>query len=80
MQTKIIIALVLIVIALVIALQNTEIVPIRLLFWEFGLPRIVMILIPLLIGLAGGYIIAVSRRVKRETRRTKQPPVGTDTV
>jgi putative membrane protein len=80
MQTKIIIALVLVVIALVIALQNTEIVPIRMLFWEFGMPRIVMILLSLLVGIVIGYIIALSRRGRREYQKKGLPPSGADTV
>lgn len=79
MNTKIIIALILVIIALVIALQNTEYVPIHLLFWEFGMPRIIMILFTLVLGIIIGYVIATVRCGKREDRKKISHSTGADT-
>ncbi|HUV36899.1 MAG TPA: LapA family protein [Patescibacteria group bacterium] len=79
MNTKIVVALILIIIALVIALQNTANVPIHLLFWEFGMPRIVMILFTLVLGIIIGYVIATVRCGRKENRKTAPPPTGIDT-
>ena len=66
MKTKIIIALILVILALVIALQNTEHVPIQLLFWQFGMPRIILILSTLVIGIIIGYVAATVRCSREE--------------
>ena len=79
MNTKIIVVLILVIIALVIALQNTEYVPIHLLFWEFGMPRIVMILFTLVLGIIIGYVVATVRCGKKGNGKTATPPTGVDT-
>ena len=78
MSTKIIVALILVIIAMVIALQNTEYVPIHLLFWEFGMPRIVLILFTLAIGIIIGYVIATVRCDGRGIRKKAPPHTGID--
>lgn len=78
MNTKIIVALILVIIALVIALQNTERVPIHLLFWEFGMPRIVMILFTLILGVIIGYVFATVRCGRRENKKKAPPVAGAD--
>ena len=66
MNLKIIIALVLILLLGVIIVQNTQVVTLKLLFWEITLSRIILIALTLLIGFVIGYIVA-----KMSDTRTK---------
>ena len=43
-------------IVLIILLQNTRVVSVRFLFWEFSMSRIMLLLITLLAGFAAGFI------------------------
>ena len=69
MKVKTILILVLAVLALVIIVQNTEVVPIQILFWQLLMSRIILILLLLVIGFAIGFILA------RFTGK-KAPPKG----
>lgn len=69
MKVKTILILVLAVLALVIIVQNTEVVPIQILLWQLLMSRIILILLLLVIGFAIGFILA------RFTGK-KAPPKG----
>ncbi|MFQ5904005.1 MAG: lipopolysaccharide assembly protein LapA domain-containing protein [Candidatus Binatia bacterium] len=58
MKPKIIIAVVFIAILLIILFQNTQVVTLRLLFWEISMSQILLTSLTLLIGLVSGYIVA----------------------
>lgn len=58
MKVKTIIILVLVVLALILIVQNTEVVPIQILFWQLLMSRIILILLLLVIGFAIGFIVA----------------------
>ncbi len=58
MKVKTIIILILAILALVIIVQNTEVVPIQILFWQLLMSRIILILLLLVIGFAIGFILA----------------------
>lgn len=58
MKVKTIIILVLAVLALILIVQNTEVVPIQILFWQLLMSRIILILLLLVIGFAIGFILA----------------------
>jgi uncharacterized integral membrane protein len=56
MKPKTIIVVILIVLALVIILQNTEVVTLRFLFWDLAMSRIILIPLLMLVGCVLGYI------------------------
>lgn len=58
MKVKTIIILILAILALIIIVQNTEVVPIQILFWQLLMSRIILILLLLVIGFAIGFILA----------------------
>ncbi len=58
MKAKSMSALIIAVVLLLIMLQNTQNVTVRLLFWEVILPQIFLIFLTLAFGLLLGYLIA----------------------
>jgi uncharacterized integral membrane protein len=58
MNTKVIVLIVLIFLSVVIMLQNTQDTILKILFWSFGIPRILLIFITLLVGFSIGYVAA----------------------
>lgn len=56
MKPKTIIVLILIGLALIIILQNTEVVTLRFLFWDLAMSRIILIPLLMLVGFVLGYI------------------------
>ena len=63
MKPKTIIILVLVVLAVVVVLQNTEIVTLQLFFWKISMSRIIFISFLLLAGFIMGFLVA--KLVKR---------------
>ncbi len=41
----------------IIVLQNTQVVDIRVLFWQLSMSRIILLLFSLVVGFAGGYYL-----------------------
>jgi uncharacterized integral membrane protein len=70
MKPKIIACSVLAILLLIVLIQNTQIVTLRLFFWKIGMAQILLILLTMMIGFVVGYIVA---RVtgNRQERRTK---------
>lgn len=64
MKAKSIIIIILAIMALILIVQNTEIVPLQLLFWRVWMSRIVMIVLMLAIGFGIGYVLAAVGRKK----------------
>jgi uncharacterized integral membrane protein len=64
MNTKIVIFIILILLAVILMFQNRAPVAIQLLFWAVTIPRIILIVIFLLIGFATGYIAATMNSQK----------------
>lgn len=61
MRPKVAVAILLCLLLLVIILQNTEVVGVRLLFWEIQMSRVLLILLAAAIGFIGGYLAAALR-------------------
>lgn len=57
MKTKTIIILILVFLFVIIVLQNTQVVPIRLLFWKISMSRIILIPFFTLIGVLIGLLV-----------------------
>ncbi len=58
MKTKIIVLMVLIIIFTIFVSQNTNIIPINALFWQYQMSTIVLICLVFLVGLIAGFMIA----------------------
>jgi uncharacterized integral membrane protein len=69
MKPKIIVSLVLAVLFLIILIQNTNVITLRLFFWKIGMSQIILIPLTMVIGLVIGYIVA---KTTGETHKTKK--------
>lgn len=62
---KVIAGLVVGILFLIFLFQNRDVVTLRLYFWNISMPQIILIVAVLLIGFAGGFIVAkLTRRPK----------------
>ncbi|UCF71233.1 MAG: LapA family protein [candidate division WOR-3 bacterium] len=68
MKVKGIIIIVLIILAVILIAQNTEVVPVQILFWQILMSRIVLIALMLVLGFGIGFILA------KVTGRKRSPP------
>jgi uncharacterized integral membrane protein len=58
MKLKTIIILILVVLFVVIAIQNTQAVTIQILFWKISMSRIIFIPLLMLLGFVIGFLVA----------------------
>jgi len=58
MRPKFIVVLVLIALLLIILIQNTQVVTLRLFFWKVGMSQIILIPLAMAIGFVVGFIVA----------------------
>jgi uncharacterized integral membrane protein len=58
MRPKFIVVLVLIALFLIILIQNTQVVTLRLFFWKVGMSQIILIPLTMAIGFVVGFIVA----------------------
>lgn len=66
---KVIALLVLVALFLILLFQNTQVVTLKIYFWEIAMSQIILIPLVLLIGFVAGYLTA------RFTKRPKTVPV-----
>ena len=66
-KVKLIVFLVLVVLAIVVVLQNTEAVETRLLFATITMPRALLLFTTTIIGFAAGVLVARSLSKKRKS-------------
>lgn len=64
MKPKLIVGLLLLVLVTVFMLQNTEVVTINFLFWDFALSRSLMILAVFAAGLVAGWFLKNMYRIR----------------
>jgi len=62
MKQKTIIILILIVLAIVILIQNTQVVEVQIFFWKIAMSRIILIAFALIVGFAIGYFVPKVRK------------------
>ena len=43
---------------LILVIQNSEVVTVTLLFWDFDMSRVILILLATMTGFIGGYLVA----------------------
>lgn len=70
MQTKTIVILILLVLAVVIFFQNTQVVSFRLFFWTINMSRIILFVFAMIVGIIIGYLIGIRKSLKREGGKT----------
>jgi len=58
MRPKFIVLLVLIVLFLIILIQNTQVVTLRLFFWKVGMSQIILIPLTMAIGFVVGFVVS----------------------
>jgi uncharacterized integral membrane protein len=69
-QPRFIIALILVILVGILLLQNTQVVTLKIYFWEISMSQIILLPLVLLLGLLAGYGIA---RLKGKTKKGKEP-------
>ena len=73
MKFKIITVIVLLILLVVFALQNAEIVQIKLLFWTVAIPEVLLILVSVSLGIIIG-MISLSIGSKRSRKEPETEP------
>ena len=58
MKPMTIVILVIVALFVIILVQNTQVVTLRLLFWKLGMSQIILVPLTMLIGFIIGYIVA----------------------
>jgi uncharacterized integral membrane protein len=58
MKPMTIVILVIVVLFVIILIQNTQVVTLRLLFWKLGMSQIILVPLTMLIGFIIGYLVA----------------------
>jgi len=72
MKPKLIVVLVLIALLLIILIQNTQVVTLRLFFWKVGMSQIILIPLTMAIGFVVGFIVAkVTGNQRRKNKTVK---------
>ena len=68
MRPKFIVVLVLIALFLIILIQNTQVVTLRLFFWKVGMSQIILIPLTMVIGFVVGFVVSkvIGNRDKRK--------------
>ncbi len=61
MKTKLSLVMVLLLAVIIFTLQNTEMISIRFLFWDFSLSRALMLFLVLAIGILLGFLLGTYR-------------------
>jgi len=67
---KVIVVLVLVVLFAILLFQNTQVVTLKIYFWEIALSQIILLPLVLLIGFAAGYLVA---RFTGKAPKQKEP-------
>ena len=73
MKTKTVVILVLMALVAVLLLQNAELIPLRLFFWNIYAPLFVLILVVFLLGGLVGHLTAHRDRKRGEKKVDEKP-------
>ena len=74
MRVRTAVILSLLVLFLIVIIQNTEVVSVRLLFWDLVMSRIVLLALSLAIGVIVGFLLGRPWRKREHYAVKKQPP------
>ncbi len=71
MKPKIIVVLVLIALFVIVLIQNTQVVTLRLFFWKIGMSQIILIPLTMVIGFVVGFLVSkvIGDRRKRKNNK-----------
>ena len=67
MKPKIILVLILIIMAVIILIQNHQIVTYRIFFWRISMSQVILLPMALIVGFVIGYIVAKMGKGKKTT-------------
>ena len=62
MKKKLIGIIIILLLVVIFTLQNTDVAPVRFLFWKFNTSRALLIAVTLAIGMVSGFSLALLRR------------------
>ena len=74
MRLRSVVILVLLLLFLIVVVQNTEVVTVRLLFWDHVMSRIILLALSLGVGVIIGLLLGRPWRKRPQHAITKQPP------
>ena len=74
MRVRTVAILVLLLLFLVVIVQNTEVVSVRLLFWDLVMSRIILLALSLAVGVIVGVLLGRPWRKRESYARPKSPP------
>jgi len=74
MKPRSVVILVLLMLFFIVIVQNTEVVSVRLLFWDFVMSRIILLALSLTVGVIVGFLLGRPGRKQKQFAITKQPP------
>ncbi len=77
MRMRSVVILVLLLLFLVVVVQNTEVVSVRLLFWDLVMSRIILLALSLAVGVIVGFLLGRPWRRREQYARAKRPPEST---
>ncbi|WP_020674557.1 lipopolysaccharide assembly protein LapA domain-containing protein [Geopsychrobacter electrodiphilus] len=72
MRWKLYLSLILLTLVLIFVMQNTETVVFNFLFWNFGLPRALLLLVVFVAGITTGLLLVASKRPSRSKNSQKK--------
>jgi len=78
MRVRSVVILVLLLLFLVVVVQNTEVVSVRLLFWDLAMSRIILLALSLAVGTIVGFLLGRPWRRREQYARPKRPPASNE--
>ena len=76
MRLRTVAILALLVLFLIVIVQNTEVVSVRLLFWDLAMSRIILLALSLAVGVIVGFLLGRPWQRRERYAIKKQPPGG----
>jgi len=73
MRVRSVVILALLLLFLIVVVQNTEVVSVRVLFWDLLMSRIILLALSLAVGVIIGFLLGRPWRRRRQYATTKQP-------
>ncbi len=73
MRVRSVVILVLLLLFLIVVVQNTEVVSVRVLFWDLTMSRIILLALSLAVGVIIGFLFGRPWQRRKQYATTKQP-------
>lgn len=78
MRVRSVVIIVLLLLFLIVVVQNTEVVSIRLLFWDFSMSRIILLALSLAVGIVVGFLFGRPWRKQSQYAISRESPEPQD--